>query len=114
MKNRKYIGELEEVIMLTIGVLGEDAYGLAIKKEIESRLQRVVSMGALHTGLYRLEEKGLLSSWLGEATKTRGGKPKRYFQVTMYGQQVLKETGDSRNLLWKSIPDGVFQVKLSS
>lgn len=114
MKNRKYIGELEEVIMLTIGVLGDEAYGLAIKKEIDVRLNRVVSMGALHTGLYRLEEKGLLDSRLGEATKTRGGKPKRYFQVTMYGQQVLKETGDNRNLLWKSIPEGVFQVKLSS
>ncbi len=111
MKSRKHIGELEEIIMLTIGVLSEDAYGLAIKNEIDSRLNRKVSMGALHTALYRLEEKGYLHSRLGEATNVRGGKPKRYFQVTMHGQQILKETADHRNLLWKSIPEGVFQVK---
>ena len=114
MKGRKYIGELEEIIMLTIGILSEDAYGLAIKKEIEERLGRKVSMGALHTGLYRLEEKGYLQSQIGEATAMRGGKPKRYYQVTMHGQQILKETADHRNLLWKSIPEGVFQVRLNS
>lgn len=113
MRGRKHIGELEEIIMLTIGVLDEEAYGLAIKKDIETRLKRSVSMGALHTGLYRLEEKGLLESTLGEATKVRGGKPKRYFKVTMHGQTILKETMDDRTKLWSSIPEGVFQINLN-
>ena len=66
--SRSNIGEFEEVVMLTIGILGENAYGLAIKLEIEKRLKRAVSMGALHTGLYRLEEKGYLKSKIGRAS----------------------------------------------
>ncbi len=110
MVTRNNLGEFEEIVMLTIGVLGDDAYGLAIKTEIEKRLKRSVSMGALHTGLYRLEEKGFLLSWLGEATNIRGGKPKRFFEVTAKGQRVLKETMESRMGLWKAIPDGVFKI----
>ncbi len=110
MSTRNNIGEFEEIVMLTIGILNEGAYGLAIKKEIESRLNRKVSMGALHTGLYRLEDKGFLTSRLGEATKTRGGKPKRYFSVTNAGQNALKEVMDTRKSLWENIPEGVFQV----
>ncbi len=112
MAIRHNIGEFEEIVMLTIGILNEDAYGLAIKNEIESRLSRKVSMGALHTGLYRLEEKGFLVSELGEATKKRGGKPKRFFKVTMRGQNALKEVMDDRTKLWKHIPEGVFQIEL--
>ncbi len=110
MSTRNNIGEFEEIVMLTVGILNEEAYGLAIKKEIEKRLNRKVSMGALHTGLYRLEDKGLLTSRLGEATKTRGGKPKRYFSVTNTGQIALKEMMDTRKSLWENIPEGVFQV----
>jgi PadR family transcriptional regulator, regulatory protein PadR len=110
MLSRNNLGEFEEIVMLTIGVLGEESYGLAIKTEIEKRLKRSVSMGALHTGLYRLEEKGFLRSWLGEATNIRGGKPKRFFQVTAKGQRILKEAMESRLALWKAIPDGVFKV----
>ncbi len=110
MNARNNLGEFEEIVMLTIGVLGENAYGLAIKTEIEKRLDRPVSMGALHTGLYRLEEKGYLVSQLGEATKVRGGKPKRFFKVTASGQRILKETMEDRQKLWKDIPEGVFQL----
>jgi len=107
---RHNLGEFEEIVMLTIGVLGEEAYGLAIKIEIEKRLNRSVSMGALHTGLYRLEEKGYLRSRLGKATSVRGGKPKRFFQVTAGGQKVLKATMESRERLWRDIPEGVFKL----
>ena len=110
MTKRNNLWEFEEIVMLTIGVLGEEAYGLAIKMEIEKRLERSVSMGALHTGLYRLEEKGYLESRLGEATKVRGGKPKRFFRVTASGQRVLKEAMEGRQKLWKDIPAGVFQL----
>ena len=110
MSLRSNIGEFEEIVMLTIGILGENAYGLAIKLEIERRLKRPVSMGALHTGLYRLEEKGYLKSRLGEVTNVRGGKPKRYFKVTASGQKAVKDTMESRQKLWKSIPEGVFKI----
>jgi PadR family transcriptional regulator PadR len=114
MSVKPNLGEFEEVVMLTIGVLGDDAYGLAIKTEIEKRMKRAVSMGALHTGLYRLEEKGYLRSRLGVATKVRGGKPKRFFQVTAGGQKALKTMMDSRKALWKDIPEGVFKLFPSS
>ena len=104
------IGEFEEIVMLTIGILRDQAYGLAIKKEIEKNLNRSVSMGALHTGLYRLEEKGLLISSLGKPTKKRGGKPKRFFTVTAKGQVALKEVMENRQKLWNEIPEGVFEI----
>jgi DNA-binding PadR family transcriptional regulator len=110
MFSRNNLGEFEEIVMLTIGVLGEEAYGLAIKQEIESRLKRTVSMGALHTGLYRLEEKGYLKSKLGKPTKVRGGKPKRFFIVTSGGQKALKRAMESRQKLWNDIPEGVFKL----
>lgn len=110
MSRRHQIGEFEEIVMLTIGILHEQAYGVAIKEEIEAKLGRKVSMGALHTGLYRLEEKGYLLSHLGEATQKRGGKPKRFFQVTAKGQSELKQVMEDRLRLWRSIPQGVFQT----
>jgi len=110
MSPRYQIGEFEEIVMLAIGILNENAYGVAIKNEIEERLHRKVSIGALHTGLYRLEKKGFLNSHLGEATKKRGGKPKRFFKVTAKGQNELTEVMDNRKNLWKNIPEGVFQA----
>ena len=110
MAVRINIGEFEEIVMLTVGILNDLAYGLAIKQEIESRLARSVSMGALHTALYRLEEKGFLESRLGDATKIRGGKPKRFFRVTATGQITLKQVMDERKNLWENIPSGVFQL----
>lgn len=110
MQKGNNLGEFEEIVMLTIGVLGDQAYGLAIAKEIEERLQRNVSLGALHTGLYRLEDKGYLSSRLGESTKVRGGKPKRYFQVTASGQNILKSVMESRKQLWEDISPEVFNL----
>lgn len=110
MQSRSNIGEFEEIVILTIGVLGENAYGHSIKLEIEKRLKRSVSMGALHTGLYRLEEKGYLESRLGDATNIRGGKPKRFFKVTASGQKAVKNAMDSRKKLWDSIPQGVFKL----
>jgi len=110
MFQRSNLGEFEEIVMLTVGILDENAYGLAIKEEIETRLKRPVSMGALHTGLYRLEQKGYLKSKLGKPTNVRGGKPKRFFAVTNGGQKALKKAMESRLQLWKDIPEGVFNL----
>lgn len=104
-----HLGEFEEVVLLTVAVLYTEAYGVAIIEEMEKRLNRKVSIGALQTVLRRLEEKGMLTSAFGEATKIRGGKRKRYFTVTQYGQQVLNESKEQRLALWNAIPVIAFQ-----
>lgn len=102
---KKYqLGEFEEIVILTIGVLYKDAYGVAIKKEIEARLARNVSMGALHTALGRLEDKGYIKSHEGEATEERAGRPKKYFQITALGQKAMEYTKNTRDQLWQAIP----------
>src|SRR5688572_21049639 len=104
-----HLGEFEEVVLLTVAILHGEAYGVAIIDEMEKRLNRKVSIGALQTVLRRLEDKGLLSSAFGEATKIRGGKRKRYFTVTQYGHKILREAKDQRLGLWKSIPEIAFK-----
>ncbi|MGD1891685.1 MAG: PadR family transcriptional regulator [Cyclobacteriaceae bacterium] len=102
------LGEFEEIVLLTVAVLYVDAYGVAIKREIEERLDRSVSVGALQSALRRMETKGFLKSRLGEATQVRGGKRKRFFTVTPYGKQALTEVRDARLQLWQSIPKMAF------
>jgi DNA-binding PadR family transcriptional regulator len=100
MKN--YLGEFEELVLLTIAVLGEDAYGVSIKDEIEQRAKRSVSIGALHSTITRLEEKGYLKSELGGSTQERGGRRKRFFQITRGGKAALNESKKLRDELWSS------------
>lgn len=100
-----HLGEFEEIVMLTVAVLHGEAYGVAIIEEMETRLKRSVSIGALQTVLKRLEEKDYLESALGEATKMRGGKRKRYFKVTNLGKETLKQAKDQRLGLWDAITD---------
>jgi DNA-binding PadR family transcriptional regulator len=111
---KKYqLGEFEEIVILTIGVLYNEAYGVAIKKEIESRLSRNVSMGALHTALNRLEDKGYIRSLDGEATEERQGRPKRYFQITALGKRAMEYTKSTRDDLWRAIPKMALNVKFT-
>ncbi|RAW00379.1 PadR family transcriptional regulator [Pseudochryseolinea flava] len=106
--SRHQLGEFEEIVMLTVGILYKEAYGVAIIDEMEKRLQRNVSIGALQTVLRRLEDKGYLSSEFGEATNVRGGKRKRYFSLTSLGSRVLRETQEQRLELYKAIPRVAF------
>lgn len=106
------IGEFEEVVMLTVAILYEDAYGISIKEEIEKRLERKVSVGAMRTALSRLEKKNFLRSEFGEATAVRGGKRKRYFRVTSEGKKALEQVMDSRKKLWDAIPSMAFDFRL--
>ena len=109
--NKVPLGEFEEIVLLTVAVLYDEAYGVAIKQEIEERLKRKVSVGALQAALRRMENKGFLDSWLGEATQVRGGKRKRYFRVTSYGQRALAQVRDTRNQLWDAIPNIAFKFQ---
>lgn len=109
---KKYqLGEFEEIVILTIGILYKEAYGVSIKKEIESRLARNVSMGALHTALVRLEDKGYIKSFNGEATEERAGRPKKYFQITALGKKAMAYTKETREQLWKAIPRIVLELQ---
>ena len=108
---KQAIGEFEEVVMLTVAILYQDAYGISIKEEIERRLNRKVSVGAMRTALSRLEKKGLLESEFGEATAVRGGKRKRYFKVTRAGKETLEQVMDNRKKMWDSIPSIAFDFK---
>lgn len=111
---KKYqLGEFEEVVILTIAILNNEAYSVAIKNEIESRLSRSVSMGALHTALRRLEDKGYLKSFSGEATDDRAGRPKHYFEITAMGKKAMLYTKTMRDELWKAIPKTVLQIDIS-
>jgi DNA-binding PadR family transcriptional regulator len=111
MKNYQ-LGEFEEIVILTVGILNNVAYSVSIKDEIESRLSRTVSMGALHTALKRLEDKGYLKSFSGESTEERAGRPKRYFEITALGKKAMQYAKSTRDELWRAIPKTVWQVNL--
>ncbi len=106
--SKHHLGEFEEIVMLTVAILYEEAYGVAILREIEKRIGRQVSIGSLQTVLRRLEKKGYLVSEFGEATSKRGGKRKRFFKVTNYGKNTLQATKDQRLALWNAIPKIAF------
>lgn len=109
---KKYqLGEFEEIVMLTIAILFKNAYGVAIKTEIEDRLSRNVSMGAMHSALVRLEDKGYIRSHDGEATDERMGRPKKYFQITALGKKAMEYSRDTRNELWRAIPKFSLDIK---
>jgi len=111
---KKYqLGEFEEVVILTIAILNNEAYSVAIKDEIESRLSRSVSMGALHTALKRLEEKGYLKSFAGDSTEDRQGRPKRYFEITAMGKKAMQYAKETRDELWRAIPKTIMQTKIT-
>lgn len=107
---REYqLGEFEEIVLLTVAVLHDDAYGVSIKQEIEERLNRNVSVSALQTALRRLEKKDYLKSSFGEATAIRGGKRKRYFKVTKVGKAALDYSKETRMKLWSAIPNVTYE-----
>jgi DNA-binding PadR family transcriptional regulator len=92
---REYnLGEFEQVILLAILRLTDDAYGVTIRREISAHTQRDSAPGAIYTTLDRLETKGFVRSSLGEATPERGGRAKRYFKVTAQGRRALKRARD--------------------
>lgn len=98
------LGEFEELVLLTVAALMEGAYSVAITDELTDQAGRTVKLGVVHAVLNRLEEKGLVKSRLGEATKTRGGKRKRFYQLTIPGKAALVRAKSVRDQLWDKIP----------
>jgi PadR family transcriptional regulator, regulatory protein PadR len=110
MKKTK-LGEFEELVLLTVAALQDEAYGVEIKRELESRLKEKLSVGSIQSALKRMEEKGFLKSQFGEATQKRGGKRKRIYTATPYAHRVLAEMKEIRAALWSSIPTLTPQLK---
>ena len=98
------LGEFEEIVLLTIAALVNDAYSVSICDELEKNLGRPAKLGVVHAVLTRLEDKGYVKSKLGEATSTRGGKRKRYYSVTNGGKAALIKSRELRDQLWNRIP----------
>ncbi len=103
------IGEFEEVVLLTIASLLDEAYSVNIVDEIRKVTGRKTKLGVVHAVLKRMEDKGLITSELGEPTKERGGRRKRFFQVSHAGKIALLKSKEQRDKLWSLIPDVVFQ-----
>jgi len=106
------LGELEELVLLVVGVLFDDAYGVAIQDELLTRCDRKATLSTIHVALHRLEEKGFLESRLDGATNERGGRRKLIFRVTKSGQKALTSAREMRNELWKAIPKTAFNVEV--
>lgn len=98
------LGEFQELVLLSILILDDDAYGLKIQQELSQRLKRTLSRGALHTALSRLEEKGYIESHVGGATAERGGRRKRYYTLTNNGKVSLKQARELREEMWNEVP----------
>ena len=107
---RTYLGEFEELVLIMTVILDDQAYGVTVSQEIERHTGRLVTFGAIHNTLIRLEEKGFVSSELGGATSERGGRRKRLFKVTALGKTALADIQQLRNKLWKLMPDATLKL----
>lgn len=97
MIKQRNLGEFEILVLAALVRLGDNAYGVTIRNEIEKRTERMVSVGALYSTLSRLEEKKYVSSKVGEATAERGGRAKRYYQLSHLGQAQLERSISALN-----------------
>ncbi|MCU0397221.1 MAG: PadR family transcriptional regulator [Cyclobacteriaceae bacterium] len=108
-----YLGELEELVLLTVGILYPEAYGVAVMDEIEKQAGRSLNISAVHAVLTRLEEKGFLKSNMSDPTEERGGRRKRIFVLTAAGKRALEEVNELRTQLFNQIPKMALQFKLA-
>jgi DNA-binding PadR family transcriptional regulator len=107
-----HLGEFEELVLLSVGILYDDSYGLALVDELEKQTGRTVLISSVHKALVRLEKKGYLKSRMGGATTERGGREKRLYTLTQSGVKVLNESRELRNSMWKSVPGIILEGKV--
>ncbi len=103
MARREYLGEFEQIVLLAILRLGDDAYGVPIRLEIERRTGRALTVGALYRTLDRLEDKRYVSSVFSDPTPERGGRSKRYFKVNSPGLQSLRASHEALAAMWEGL-----------
>ena len=107
------LGTFEQAVLLEILRLGDDAYGRAVLKGVQARLERDVAAGAIHATLARLEHKGLLSSRLGPGTPIRAGRPRRYYRVQPAGMRALEDARRTVNNIWRGLKWPVLKASWS-
>jgi len=95
----------EEIILLAVYQLGDDAYGVTIRKQIEKTIEKKFSVGAIYVPLDRLAKKGFLTSYVGEPIPERGGRSKRFYRVTSKGIAALEETKKLHDAIWSGVTD---------
>jgi len=98
------LGEFEEIILLLVGILGNEAYAFNLAEEFESQMNKATAIGAVHSTLSRLQDKGFLESEMTGATDKRGGRRKRVYTITASGQRALESAKDVRVKLWNQYP----------
>ncbi|MEQ6167935.1 PadR family transcriptional regulator [Ekhidna sp. MALMAid0563] len=106
-----HLGEFEELVLLAVCTTHPDSYGNTVKDEINHIANRNINLSTAHGALARLEDKGFLSSKMGEATSVRGGKRKRIFEITAQGLKKLEEAKELRTSFWERIPEKVLQTQ---
>lgn len=94
------LGTFEQAVLLSVVRLGDEAYGRAILKDVNERLDRPITPGAVHATLDRLERKGMLASSLADGTEVRAGRPRRYYRLMPAGRRALNEARAAANRLW--------------
>lgn len=107
---RTFLGEFEEVVLLVVAACAEEPYGVIVWEQLQQQTGRSITISAVHATLYRLEEKGFLSSQMGGATAERGGRRKRFFTLTSAGSKALLDIQEMRSRLWQAIPQGKLHV----
>ncbi len=105
----KVLSSQDEILMLAVLALGDNAYGVTIRRHVSRVTAKEWSIGAIYDPLYRLEKKGLVRSFLTEPTSERGGRSKRMFQVTREGQKALMEHKKVRDELWNGLSNLAFE-----
>lgn len=108
---RESLGEIEHLVLLALLRLGDHSYGVPILEEIEARTGRSIARAAVYIALRRLEEKGLVTSRMGEATAARGGRAKRYFTLTAAGHRQLAATRSALLSMWANVTHKIGKAK---
>lgn len=98
------LGEFEELVLLIVGSLNQNAYSISIRNELKEKTKRGPSIGAMHSALNRLEKKGFIQSHEGGATSERGGRRKRFYEITAFGRKALDQSYELRSSLYQSLP----------
>ena len=103
MAKGDHLGEFEQIVLLAVLRLGSGTYGPAIRREIEARTRRALTVGALYRTLDRLETKGFLRSWFGDPTPERGGRSKRHFEIRPLGVRTLRASHEALTAMWEGL-----------
>lgn len=106
MTKRSFPGEFEQLVLLAVARLGDEGYGVSIRREIEERAEREVSVGAVYATLSRLEDKGLVSSWEGEPEARRGGRARRHYRLEPEGARTLRAARGMMDRMWDGVDLG--------